>query len=401
MMTSASKKFAQLLTEAIHRVRLREDKTVQIVQDELGYALGRDGGSAIEYWRKGHIPAQIEEVVTLADHLVRRGRLDAAWLIPFLQSAGYPQPSRLSQELLAEAAGSATDGPLASSSTTGLVTAEFSYVVGPPIIQPAQFWGREQPLKRLFNLWQRPPLQNGAIIGPRRSGKTSLLHYLRQINTVSEDQLRLHQRHDWLPNPNQFRWIFVDFQDHRLGTQAGLINYLLTALDLPVPSPCNLDMFLDLVAEGISGPTVILLDEIGVALARYSELDDAFWESMRSLATNQVEGQLGFVLAAAEPPDQLAQRSHLGSPFFNIFGYVATLGPFTGTEAENFITAAPLPFQADDIDWILTQSQGWPLLLQILCRERLLSLEEGQIDESWRDEALAQLAPFRHLLQDE
>ena len=46
-------KFAQLLSEGIHRVRIYESKAIQIVQDEIGYALGREGGSAIEYWRNG------------------------------------------------------------------------------------------------------------------------------------------------------------------------------------------------------------------------------------------------------------------------------------------------------------------------------------------------------------
>ncbi len=40
--------FAQLLSEGIHRVRLCESKAIQIVQDKLGYALGREGGSALE-----------------------------------------------------------------------------------------------------------------------------------------------------------------------------------------------------------------------------------------------------------------------------------------------------------------------------------------------------------------
>jgi hypothetical protein len=396
MMTASHKKFAQLLTEGIHRVRLRENKTVQIVQDELGYALGREGGSAIEYWRKGHIPSRPEEVADLARQLVRRGRLDAEWLGQFLRSAAYPQPEALHRELFPPE----KLPVMARLSSDNVSTGDFSFVAGPPITQPAQFWGRDREIKRLFNLWQRPPLQNGAIIGPRRSGKTSLLHYLRQITTTPIEQRRPDQRHGWLPQPEQYRWIFVDFQDHRLGSQAGLMHYLLDELDLPRPTPCDLNAFLDVVGDGLRQPTIILLDEIGVALERYPELDDAFWESLRSLATNQVGGNLGFVLTAATPPDQLARRSQLGSPFFNIFGYAAMLGPFTEAEARAFIAATSIPFSETDVEWLLTQSRGWPLLLQILCRERRLALEEDSTDTTWREEALAQLAPFRHLLQE-
>ena len=69
-MSKSPEKFARLLTEAVHKIRIHESKTIKktirIVQDELGYALGREGGSCIEYWRKGHIPVGIDSVEKLA-----------------------------------------------------------------------------------------------------------------------------------------------------------------------------------------------------------------------------------------------------------------------------------------------------------------------------------------------
>ena len=273
------------------------------------------------------------------------------------------------------------------------------FIAGPPITHPRCFFGRGRELKRIFNLWNRPPLQNAAIIGPRRSGKTSLLLYLRSITATPPEQLRPCQRVDWLPQPERYHWIFVDFQDPRLGSRKGLLRYLLTCLDLPVPTPCDLERFMDVVRHGLRTPTVILLDEIGVALQRYPELDDFFWEGLRSLATNQVGGNLGFVLAAGVSPDQLARHSNLGSPFFNIFGYTAALGPLTEPEARELIASSPIPFPPADIDWILAESGHWPLLLQILCRERLTTLEEGEPGDAWREDGLRQMAPFRHLLE--
>lgn len=123
------------------------------------------------------------------------------------------------------------------------------FVVGPPIAHPRAFFGRERELKRLFNLLKRSPLQNAAIIGPRRSGKTSLLQYLQTITTTPRDQVRPDQRADWLPQPERYRWIFVDFQDPRLGSQEGLLRHLLASLELPVPDPCDLEHFLDSVAR--------------------------------------------------------------------------------------------------------------------------------------------------------
>ena len=269
------------------------------------------------------------------------------------------------------------------------------FLAGPPVSHPRQFFGRQREIKRIFNLLGRPPLQNAAVIGARRSGKTSLLHYLRAITTTPRSQLRPDQKNDWLPDPARYRWIFVDFQDPRLGQAANLLHYLLDQMGLPCDGPCDLDTFLDIVSDNLHTPAIILFDEIGVALERYPQLDDAFWESLRSLATNQVGGNLAFVLAAPESPTELARHGGLGSPFFNIFGYTAVLGPLTDPEARQLIAAAPIPFPPADVDWILTQSGRWPMPLQILCRERLLSLEDGETGDAWRAEGRRQMEPFK------
>ncbi|MCB0000279.1 MAG: hypothetical protein KDE56_31155, partial [Anaerolineales bacterium] len=203
----------------------------------------------------------------------------------------------------------------------------------------------------------------------------------------------------WLLQPAQYRWVFVDFQDPRLGDLAGLLRHLLLGMGLMVSEPCTLETFLDMVADELRQPTVVLLDEIGVALSRYPELDDTFWESLRSLATNQVGGNLAFILTAPERPDELAAHSGYGSPFFNIFGYAATLGPLDEAEAQALIASSPRPFAAADVAWLLQKSGRWPMPLQILCRERLLALEEGEAD--WQAEAWAQAAPFvAHSMSD-
>jgi DNA-binding SARP family transcriptional activator len=270
------------------------------------------------------------------------------------------------------------------------------FIAGPPIQTPAHFFGRERVIRRLFNLVRQQPLQNAAIIGPRRSGKTSLLQYLRQITRTPPNQLRPNQRHDWLPTPQKYQWVFVDFQDARLGELPRLLTYLLQEMGLTCPDQCELPQFLDIVSDELTTPTIMLLDEIGVALTRYPALDDAFWESLRSLATNQVDGNLGFVLTSHQPPQELAQSNGYGSPFFNIFAYTAVLGPLTETAVLELIQSAPLPFSEEDQTWIMEQSQRWPMPLQILCRECLLALEDGLSPAEWRADALAQAAPFLH-----
>lgn len=272
------------------------------------------------------------------------------------------------------------------------------FIVGPPITHPRNFFGREREIKRLFNLLKHHPLQNAAIIGKRRSGKTSLLKYLENITTTSSEQLRLGQKSDWLPNPENYCWIFIDFQDSRMASRERLLAYILECLRIPVPAACDLDCFMDLVSDNLNRPTVILMDEIGVGLQRCPELDDEFWESLRSLATNYTEGNLGFVLATPESPIELAHHTGHSSPFFNIFGYTTTLGPLKEPEARELIASSPISFPVEDREWILNQSGRWPLLLQILCRERLFTIEDNETDDQWREEGLKQIKPFRYLL---
>lgn len=98
-MAASPEQFAQLLTQGIQRIRAREGKPIRVIQDELGYELGREGGAAVEHWRKGRLPPHFADVEQLARAIVKRGLLDRAWLEEFLQSAGHPLPAVLSAEL--------------------------------------------------------------------------------------------------------------------------------------------------------------------------------------------------------------------------------------------------------------------------------------------------------------
>lgn len=396
-MATSPTKFAQLLTGAIYKIRIAESKTVKktvgLVQDELGFALGRDGGSAIEYWRKGYVPAKLEDVENLARILVKRGGLDRVEMAQFLASGGHPHPAVLETELFPSDQVS-VDLPQGEPSVAELAP----FIVGPPVTHPRQFFGRTQELARIFGLWRRFPLQNVAVIGPHRAGKTSLLRYLANITTADPVQLRPGQQCDWLSRPERYQWVFVDFQDARMRSRDRLLHYLLTSLDLPVPEAGSLNVFMDVVSQFLDKPTIILMDEIGAGLAS-PELDQQFWWSLRSLGSNYTDGKLSFLLTAHEAPSLLAHEYGKPSPFFNIFGHTIRLGPLTDLEARELIASSPRPFAPAEMHWILTRSGRWPALLQILCDSHLTALEEGQIGSAWREEGLQRMEPFVYLLK--
>ncbi len=91
--------FGQLLTEGIRHICAREGKHMQVVEDELGYAVKRRGSSAIRYWRQGHRPGDAAIVEALAREIVQRGRLGRTWLERFLHNANYADPGTLCNEI--------------------------------------------------------------------------------------------------------------------------------------------------------------------------------------------------------------------------------------------------------------------------------------------------------------
>ncbi|MEL7085005.1 MAG: ATP-binding protein [Cyanobacteria bacterium J06597_1] len=272
-----------------------------------------------------------------------------------------------------------------------------TFIAGPPIRHPRNFFGRERELRRLFGLLKTQPMQNAAIVGKPRSGKTSLLNYLRTITTTPKRELREGQRSDWLLSPKTYTWIYADFQDPRLHSRLGLMAHLLEGMGIDVPAGCSLEMFMEVVSDRVKQPTVVLMDEIAVGLQRCPELDDEFWESLRSLCNSATDGNLAFVLSTPEQPVGLAQASGHSSPFFNTFGYTAFIGSLTESEAREFVGSSTTAFAKEDVGWMLEASGRWPYLLQILCRQQQFSLEEGQVGDAWREEAMKQLTPFLYL----
>jgi Bacterial TniB protein len=281
-----------------------------------------------------------------------------------------------------------------SESTPELPTGlDSPFITGNPVVEPRYFFGREQYLKRIFQILNRQPLQNIAIIGGKHIGKTSLLHYLENVTQSPVNRLRSGQKQDWLNTPNRYRWVFVDFQNPNLQSENGLLQHILKSLNITPPVACDINYFMQVMPKHLQQPTIILFDEIATVLQNCPELDDRFWGSLRSLSTNYAEGNLAYILTSPILPSDIAGEYGCSSPFFNIFGYTANLGAFTSDEAKKLIASAPQPFTATDVEWIIEQSRCLPLLLQILSRECWLSLELGE-DEDWRTSALEQIAPF-------
>lgn len=165
-MAQYAEKFAQLLTEAIYRIRIKESKTIGAVQDELGYAIGKQGGSSIEYWRKGNIPSKREDVERLAEEIIQRSDLGPGWVNEFLSSSGHPAPNMV--------VGRMTPSPTIRETPTAVLSPMISPSLSNLPIQPTQFIGREDELAIITDRLQDVSCRLLTLVGPGGIGKTRL-----------------------------------------------------------------------------------------------------------------------------------------------------------------------------------------------------------------------------------
>jgi transcriptional regulator with XRE-family HTH domain len=243
-------------------------------------------------------------------------------------------------------------------------------VVGVPIVQPCQFFGREQVLSQIHWAWNKPVPESIAIIGPQRSGKTSLLNYLMSI--CQANQLRADQPKGWPEGwlPRSFQLVRVDFQEANMHQPETLMSDVLRQLKLNVPVPCDLVGFSNQLKQARHQSTVILMDDIEAGL-KAPALDAEFWWHLRALGN---QGLLSFVVTAAKPIREWARDYGKPSPFFNLFGHTFSIEAFTEKEARELLAHSPEPFSSDEIERMLCDSDCWPEPLQQLCDARLQSL---------------------------
>jgi hypothetical protein len=174
-MAQSAEKFAQLLTEGVRRIAIEEDKNISVIQDELGYLLGREGRSAIDYWRRGFIPSNLSDVETLAREIVKRGHLEPEWLRQFLDSTDYPNPENLCAELFPSFSQNITQQSIISATASQVHhlprIVSIDWGEAPDV---GNFCGREKELNQLEEWIVTDKCRLIAVLGMGGIGKTAL-----------------------------------------------------------------------------------------------------------------------------------------------------------------------------------------------------------------------------------
>ena len=390
-MARSTQTFAEELTAALRRCKANTGRTLEAIQDELGFSLGRDGGASFIYHlRRGHVPQDPADAVRLAQALVYLKGLDEPACLRLLTSAGHPSAKEIARSLFA----SSGDPPM----DNVLDRPQRLFVTGRHIQDAKYFFGREYEIRRIFDWWHRVPMTNIAIVGPKRSGKTSLTHFVQRIHATPPQQLREAQRREWLPGGSHYRFVRVDFQDTRLRKLEALMRYLVAELALPEPTVWDLDHFLDIVSEPQhwAQPTIVIMDDIDRGLSS-PELGKELWDSLRAILDSSASGTLAFLVTAHTDPALLAEHESKTSSFFAVFRTLP-LGSLTDAEAHELLAMSVPSLSQEELDWVLEHSRRWPMLIQLICDERKFALDVGDTSDHWQQEALRQISTYTHLV---
>lgn len=214
--------------------------------------------------------------------------------------------------------------------------------------------------------------QGSAVVGARRIGKSSLLHYL--VQPRPDEHVR--------PNGGM-RLVYLDAAQGSCSTpgqfQATLLRAALAAQKIDRRTAEG--RWLAELQQNLAGPRaecswtesraaleklpahpVVCLDEFEALLTH--AFDDRFFNGLRSWAN---EGLLTWVTASARPLESLGQLHGHSSPFFNLLGTVSLAG-LAAPEVDILLDLAqetPSPFSPSERKLIRRLAGRHPYHLQI------------------------------------
>ena len=262
------------------------------------------------------------------------------------------------------------------------------------IQDPDQFFGRAREVSKIFSRIGASRPQSISVVGERRIGKSSLLHY------INNSQVRA--RH--FDQPESYAFVFIDLQQKRRLTLIEFFKELFAQLSRETgdkafkksqPSFDALRAALETFRKD-GRKLIVLFDEFD-AITTNRAFDLEFYSFLRSIANNY---DVAYITSSARDLQELCHTQLIAdSPFFNIFTNVF-LRAFTRKEALDLITrpsaqaALPLEGYARRI----TEIAGYfPYFLQIACSayfDHLLEndgkLDREEVEATFLDEAKGQ-----------
>lgn len=243
-----------------------------------------------------------------------------------------------------------------------------TYIVGPPIRRPEDFYARSTQVARFFEIVAGTQTQSVSLLGVRRAGKTSFLQYVSNQEVMSR----------YIPNPRDYVMIYIDMSTCR--TPNDFYQRLMGNLEkkLSGTRPFNLWQTPDgqvslydietILCQHAHRRIILLLDEFDQI--RTGAFDENFLIELRAM-TGVLEYELACVTTSYWDLYQLG--SHIGlpptSPFYNIFYPTPIYLPgFSYAEAESLIrqpaAQAGIFYSESEVADIYALSGSLPFFLQ-------------------------------------
>jgi DNA-binding winged helix-turn-helix (wHTH) protein len=203
------------------------------------------------------------------------------------------------------------------------------FVLGKPIKDPADFYGREHELRQLFESVVN--MQPVALVGEHRCGNTSILYQMLEPSVRARHLKDAQAAHLLFVFANaQLSADGPDAFNRRIARTLRKADPEATVdFDAPIDN-FWLEDYLDDLA-GRNQRLVLLLDEFEVL----APFESSFWEWFRGLIT---EYDLSIIVATRVELGEFRQEWGSGSPFFNMFRSIY-VGSFTARDVDVFLGA--------------------------------------------------------------
>lgn len=265
-------------------------------------------------------------------------------------------------------------------------------------VAPANFFGREHILSRIFSQLRSPSRANVAIYGPLGIGKTSLLNYVSDLDVAVREGLA----------PETFLLCRIDCQSLGDFTPDRFWRRLLRSASRQIDGElkASVDGVIDKEAIGFEDiqdvlddlewedrVLVALLDEFEWVVRTNSERTEQITRhflGMLSSLGRRTPRVFSMVIATERPLAKLGDDLDVwrGSPFPTVF-ISQELPPFSREEADGLIERAlagtDVTFTETERTLIYEQSQGHPSLLQAAASALFDAKQHGTPEEDLPD----------------
>lgn len=275
------------------------------------------------------------------------------------------------------------------------------FVFGPPVQDPAYFFGRDQELTVIMNTigHMAPGLrQSMAVMGPRRIGKSSLLYQIINRLHSSNNIIALISTEQFVPRSPLVltQGILQSFREAIESKDDHIPQVAFDLLDKPAPPEHmvftrfrqDLKRFNHALANAQFPPAILMIDEVE-GLLDFGGLQ--VLGIFRDLA--QTLPYVMFVVAGSDRLYDLINDNT--SPFFNVFKTI-TIKPLSNEDTAMMIRESAekvyLNFNGSAISKVVQISGGIPYLVNMICHyateivltEKLPVVTQKEIDAACR-----------------